>query len=175
MNVILPERLWTIRVALYLGFSFLVALLIVAGTVGWVSMNRMSGEVNQTLMDAQQSSRESSDFSNAITAEIQAANTYLTDQDPKSEQQFQSLGWEAHRLHRRFTSRRDQLTDQIQQTVAVDTTLGRVETSFTLSHRLKDLGRTAESRAEADHARRLVVGLLTSLRGLERTRSRGFA
>ena len=175
MNVILPERLWTIRVALYLGFSLLVALLIVAGTVGWISMNRMAGEVNLTLVDAQQSSRESSDFSNAITAEIQAANTYLTDQDAKSEQQFQSLGWEAHRLHRRFTSRRDQLADQIQRTVAVDTTLARVETSFTLSHRLKDLGRAAESRAEADHARRLVAGLLTSLRALEQTRSRGFA
>ena len=175
MNVILPERLWTIRVALYLGFSFLVALLIVAGTVGWVSMDRMSTEVNHTLIDAEQSGRESSDFSNAITAEIQAANTYLTDQDPKSEQQFQSLGWEAHRLHRRFSSRRDLVADEILRTVAVDTTLARVETSFALAHRLKDMGRTAESQVEAEHARRLVTSLLGSLRALEQQRSRGFA
>jgi methyl-accepting chemotaxis protein len=175
MNVFLPERLWTIRVALYLGFSLLVALLIVAGTVGWVSMDRMSTEVNQTLVDTQVSSRESSDFSNAITAEIQAANSYLTEQDPRAEQQFQTLGWEAHRLHRRFTSRREQMTDEILRTVAVDTTLARVETSFALAHRLKDLGRAAESRAEADHARKLVTALLASLRSLEQTRSRGFA
>ena len=175
MNVILPERMWTIRVALYLGFSFLVALLIVAGTVGWVSMDRMSTEVNHTLTDAEESGRESSDFSNAITAEIQAANTYLNDQDPRAEQQFQALGWEAHRLHRRFTTRRDQMADEILRTVAVDTTLARVETSFALAHRLKDMGRVDESRAEADHARKLVASLLTSLRALERTRSSGFA
>jgi methyl-accepting chemotaxis protein len=175
MNVILPERLWTIRVALYIGFSLLVALLIGAGTVGWISMNRMANEVNQTLLDAEQSSRESSDFSNAITAEIQAANTYLTDQDPRSEQQFQTLGWEAHRLHRRFSSRRDQMADEILRTVAVDTTLARAENSFALAHRLKDLGRPAESQREAEHARRLVSGLLSSLRALEQTRSRGFA
>jgi len=175
MNVIVPERLWTIRVALYLGFSFLVALLIVAGTVGWVSMDRMSTEVNHTLTDAEQSGRESSDFSNAITAEIQAANTYLNDQDPRSEQQFQALGWEAHRLHRRFTSRRDLMANEILRTVAVDTTLARVETSFALAHRLKDMGRVEQSRAEADHARKLVASLLSSLRALEQTRSSGFA
>jgi methyl-accepting chemotaxis protein len=175
MNVLLPERLWTIRVALYLGFSLLVALLIGAGTVGWISMNRMSAEVNQTLMDAERSSSESSEFSNAITAEIQAANAYLTGQDVKSEQEFQALGWEAHKLHRRFTSRRDQLADEILRTVAVDTTLARVESSFALAHRLKDLGRADESRAEADHARRLVTSLLGSLRVLEQTRMRGFA
>jgi HAMP domain-containing protein len=175
MNVLLPERLWTIRVALYLGFSLLVALLIGAGTVGWISMNRMSAEVNQTLLDAERSTTESSEFSNAITAEIQAANTYLTDQDAKSEQQFQALGWDAHRLHRRFTSRRNQLADEILRTVAVDTTLARVESSFALAHRLMDLGRPTESRAEADHARRLVTNLLSSLRVLEQTRMRGFA
>lgn len=175
MNVIVPDRMWTIRLALYLGFSFLVALLIVAGTVGWVSMDRMSTEVNRTLTDAEQSGRESSDFSNAITAEIQAANTYLGDQDPRSEQQFQSLGWEAHRLHRRFTTRRDQMADEILRTVAVDTTLARVETSFALAHRLKDMGRAEQSQLEADHARKLVANLLASLRTLERTRSHGFA
>ena len=175
MNVLLPERLWTIRVALYLGFSLLVALLIVAGTVGWVSMNRMSTEVNQTLVDAERSSTESSDFSNAITAEIQAANTYLSEQDARSEQQFQTLGWEAHRLHRRFTSRREQLTDEILRTAAVDTTLARIESAFALAHRLMDLGRKDESRAQADRARRLVASLLSSLRTLEQTRSRGFA
>jgi len=175
MNFLLPERLWTIRTALYLGFTLLVALIVAAGTVGWISMDRMAVEVNRTLVDAEQSGRESSDFSNAITAEIQAANTYLTDQDVRSQRDFQSLGWEAHRLHRRFSSRRDQLADEIFRTVTVDTILARAENSFALSHRLKDLGRTAESRAEADHARKLVTTLLSSLRALEQTRARGFA
>ena len=175
MTAMVPQRLWTIRAALYLGFSLLVSLLIVAGTVGWLSMDRMSSEVNQTLTEAERSGSESSDFSNAITAEIQAANTYLSDRDPSSEQQFQSLGWEAHRLHRRFTARRDQMADEILRTVAVDTTLARVETSFALAHRLKDIGRTEQAQLEAAHARMLVASLLGSLRTLEQTRSRGFA
>lgn len=175
MNTILPERLWTIRVALYIGFAMLVVLLIAAGTVGWVSMTRMDTEVNQALGDADQSARESSDFSNAITAEIQAANTYLTDQDAKAEAEFQRLGWEAHRLHRRYTSRRDLLPEEIVRTVAIDGMLARVENSFTLANRLKDLGRTDQSRVEADHARTLVSSLLANLKALERTHERGFA
>src|SRR6266542_1730654 len=175
MNISLPGRLWTIRVALYLGFSFLVALLIVGGIVGWVSMHRMATEVNQTLAEAEHSNQESSDFSSAITTEIQAANTYLTNQDSASEAEFQRLGWDAHRLHRKFTSRRDQLADEILRTVAIDTTLARVENSFALAHRLQDLGRVAESQTEADHARGLVSRLLANLKALERTRAQGFA
>jgi methyl-accepting chemotaxis protein len=175
MNALLPTRLWTIRVAMYIGFAMLIALLIAAGTVGWISMTRMSAEVNQTLGDADRSSRESSEFSNAITAEIQAANTYLTDQDPGAEKEFQRLGWDAHRLHRRYTSRRDLLPQEIARTVAIDGTLAQVENSFALAHRLKDLGRVAESRAEADRARALVASLLGSLKSLERTHERGFA
>ena len=102
----------TIRQVLTVGFSFLILLLLGAGAVGWISMNRMASQVSDTLDDAQQDAKQASDFSNVVTQEIQAANTYLSDQDAKSDADFRRLGWEevwtrhqaprarARRLHR---------------------------------------------------------------------------
>jgi methyl-accepting chemotaxis protein len=166
-----PLRLNTIRQVLAAGFSLLVVLLLTAGILGWLSMSRMATEVATALGEAQYDAKQASDFSNTITREIQAANTYLSDQDLKSEAEFRRLGWEAHRLHRNFNSRQGQLTEQIARTFAIDTTLAHVETSFALAHRLTDLGRLDEARAEAENARAMVTPLLEQVSGLERSRA----
>jgi methyl-accepting chemotaxis protein len=171
----LSFRFHTIRQVLTVGFAFLILLLLGAGAVGWVSMAQMADRVTETLAAAQQDAKQASDFSNVVTQEIQAANTYLSDQDAKSDAEFRRLGWEAHRLHRNFTARRDVLADQIARTVAIDTTLARVESSFALSHRLTDLGRLDEAHAEAQRARKMVPGLLEQLTGLEHSRAQQLA
>src|SRR6202171_5676622 len=141
----------------------------------WFSMTRMADEVTRTLAGAQQDARQASDFSNVVTQEIQAANTYLSDQDAKSDADFRRLGWEAHRLHRTFSTRTDLVGEQIARTVAIDTTLARVEASFALSHRLTDLGRMDEAHSEAQKARKMVPGLLEQLTGLEHSRAQQLA
>ena len=171
----LPFKFQTIRQVLTVGFAFLILLLLGAGAVGWVSMAQMANRVAETLADAQQDAKQASDFSNVVTQEIQAANTYLSDQDAKSDADFRRLGWEAHRLHRNFSARRDLLADQISRTVAIDTTLARVESSFALSHRLTDLGRLDDAHAEAQRARKMVPGLLEQLTGLEHSRAQQLA
>src|SRR3954468_24271608 len=170
-----PFRFQTIRQVLGVGFSFLILLMLGAGAVGWISMMRMADQVSDTLADAQADAKQASDFSNVVTQEIQAANTYLSDQDSKSDADFRRLGWEAHRLQRNFNSRRDAVPDQIIRTVAIDTTLARVETSFALSHRLTDLGRLDEAHVEAQKARKMVPGLLEQLTGLEHSRAQQLA
>ena len=171
----LPFKFRTIREVLTVGFAFLIVLLLGAGAVGWLSMTKMADRVSDTLADAQQEAKEASDFSNVVTQEIQAANTYLSDQDAKSDAEFRRLGWEAHRLHRNFNTRRDVLAEQIVRTVAIDTTLARVEASFALSHRLTDLGRLDDAHAEAQTARKMVPGLLEQLTGLEHSRAQQLA
>ena len=166
-----PLRFRTIRQVLAAGFSLLVVLLLTAGILGWISMSRMATEVAKALDEAQYDAKQASDFSNTITQQIQAANTYLSDQDLKSESEFRRLGREAHRLHRNFGSGQAQLTDQIARTVAIDTTLARVETAFALAHRLTDLGRLDEARTEAENARAMVTPLLEQVSGLERSRA----
>jgi len=165
-----PLRFRTIRQVLAAGFSLLVVLLLTAGILGWISMSRMATEVETALGEAQHDAKQASDFSNTITQQIQAANTYLSDQDLKSESEFRRLGRDAHRLHRNFGSRQV-LTDQIARTVAIDTTLARVESAFALAHRLTDLGRLDEARAEAENARAMVTPLLEQVSGLERSRA----
>jgi len=171
----LPFRFRTIRQILTIGFSFLIMLLLGAGAVGWISMTGMAERVSEALADAQADAKQASDFSNVVTQEIQAANTYLSDQDAKSDAEFRRLGWEAHRLHRSFNTRRDILADQIAKTVAIDTTLARVESAFALSHRLTDLGRLDEAHAQAQEARRMVPSLLQQLTGLEHSRAQQLA
>src|SRR5256714_6204778 len=168
-------RFETIRQVLTVGFTFLIVLMLGAGAVGWLSMNRMADQVTETLADAQQDAKQASDFSNVVTQEIQAANTYLSDQDAKSDADFRRLGWEAHRLHRTFTASPDALAEQIVRTVAIDTTLARVESAFALSHRLTDLGRLDDAHTEAQRARKLVPSLLEQLTGLEHARAQQLA
>ena len=170
----LTFKFQTIRQVLAVGFSFLILLLLGAGAVGWISMAQMADRVTETLADAQQDAKQASDFSNVVTQEIQAANTYLSDQDAKSDAEFRRLGWEAHRLPRNFNARHD-VAEQIARTVAIDTTLARVESSFALSHRLTDLGRLDEAHAEAQKARKMVPGLLEQLTGLEHSRAQQLA
>jgi methyl-accepting chemotaxis protein len=166
-----PFRFRTIRQVLTVGFAFLILLLLGAGAVGWISMTSMADRVSETLDEAQRDAKQASDFSNVVTQEIQAANTYLSDQDAKSDADFRRLGWEAHRLHRKFSTKRDVFTTEIARIVAVDTTLARVEAAFALSHRLTDLGRLDEAHVEAQNARRMVPPLLEQVAGLEHARA----
>jgi methyl-accepting chemotaxis protein len=171
----LTFKFQTIRQVLAVGFGFLIVLMLGAGAVGWVSMAQMADRVTETLSNAQQDAKQASDFSNVVTQEIQAANTYLSDQDAKSDAEFRRLGWEAHRLHRTFGPGGVVSADQTARTVAIDTTLARVESSFALSHRLTDLGRLDEAHAEAQKARRMVPGLLEQLTKLEHSRAQQLA
>jgi methyl-accepting chemotaxis protein len=145
------------------------------GVVGWVSMMGLADRVTATMAEAQLDAKQASDFSNVVTPEIQAANTYLSDQDAKSDAEFRRLGWEAHRLHRTFATRQDAVADQIARTVAIDTTLARVEAAFALSHRLTDLGRLDDAHEEAQRARKMVPGLLEQLTALEHLRAQQLA
>jgi methyl-accepting chemotaxis protein len=171
----LTFKFHTIRQVLAVGFGFLILLMLGAGAVGWVSMAQMADRVTETLANAQQDAKQASDFSNVVTQEIQAANTYLSDQDAKSDAEFRRLGWEAHRLHRTFGADGVVSAEQTARTVAIDTTLARVESSFALSHRLTDLGRLDEAHAEAQKARRMVPGLLEQLTKLEHSRAQQLA
>src|SRR5207244_11897035 len=99
----LPFKFETIRQVLTVGFSFLIVLMLAAGAVGWVSMNRMADQVTSTLADAQADAKQASDFSNVVTQEIHAANTYLSDQDAKSDAAFRRPRWRAHRRRPEFS------------------------------------------------------------------------
>ncbi len=165
----------SIRRLLGMGFGMLILLLVQAGFVGYASISDLSDEVSHTFRHANEVTQQYSRFSHVITEEVQAATTYLFDGDAAAEADFQRLGLEAHGLHRTFTSQRSDLAGEVTNTVVVDSRLAEVENAFAIAHRLSDLGRTDESRAQAKKARGLVSELLNELQRVDNANNAAFA
>jgi methyl-accepting chemotaxis protein len=175
MNILGIGQATTIRRMLGLGFAVLILLLLQAGFVGWASISNLSDEVSATFHHANEVTQQSARFSHVITQEVQAATTYLADGDPSSEEKFHELGLEAHGLHRTFTSRRSDLAGEVANTVAVDQRLAEVENAFAVAHRLADLGRVDESRAQSRAAGKMVEDLLGELQRVDQANNLAFA
>ena len=165
----------SIRRTLALGFALLVLLLVGAGLFGWATISGMSREVSDRFAHANELTRQASTFSHTITEEVQAATAYLADGEPKTDARFRRLGWEAHRIHRSFTTRRNELTNEVTNTVAVDSKLAEVENAYAFAHRLSDLGRRDEAEVQAQHAGDLVNQLLDELRRVDSSNNLAFA
>jgi methyl-accepting chemotaxis protein len=170
---VLPAN--SIRRTLATGFSFLVLLLIAAGVFGWVTISGISREVSERFAHANELTRQSATFSHTITQEVQAATSYLGDHSARSAADFRRLGWEAHRMHRSFSSRRSEVADEVTNTVTVDARLAEVENAYTIAHRLSDLGRTDEAAAQAQIAATLVSQLLGELQRVDNANNLAFA
>ena len=117
----------SIKRTLSLGFALLVLLLVAAGLFGWATISGMSHEVRDRFAHANDLTRQSSTFSHTITEEVQAATSYLATPDPEFESRYRRLGWDAHRMHRNFTTRRNELAGELTSTAAVDAKLAQVE------------------------------------------------
>jgi methyl-accepting chemotaxis protein len=165
----------SIRRTLALGFAFLVLLLVAAGVFGWATISGMSQEVSDRFAHANDLTRQAAAFSHTITQEVQAATSYLGDHSEKSAAEFQRLGWEAHRMHRSFTTHRSEIADEVTNTVAVDAKLAEVENAYTVAHRLSDLGRPDEAAAQAQIAAGLVSQLLNELQRVDNANNLAFA
>lgn len=165
----------SIKRTLATGFSFLVLLLIAAGVFGWATISGISREVSERFAHANELTRQSATFSHTITQEVQAATSYLGDHSPTAAADFRRLGWEAHRMHRSFTSRRSEVADEVTNTVTVDAKLAEVENAYTIAHRLSDLGRPDEAARQAKIAATLVSQLLGDLQKADNANNLAFA
>lgn len=165
----------SIRRTLALGFAVLVLLLVAAGVFGWATISGISHEVSERFAHANNLTKQSASFSHTITQEVQAATSYLGDHSQKSAADFRRLGWEAHRMHRTFSSRRSELADEVTNTVLVDAKLAEVENAYTVAHRLSDLGRPDEAAAQAQVAAGLVAQLLKELQRVDNANNLAFA
>ena len=165
----------SIKRTLATGFSFLVLLLIAAGVFGWATISGISREVSERFAHANELTRQSATFSHTITQEVQAATSYLGDHSATAAADFRRLGWDAHRMHRSFSSRRNEVADEVTNTVTVDAKLAEVENAYTIAHRLSDLGRPDEAAAQAQIAATLVSQLLGELQRVDNANNLAFA
>ena len=155
----------TIRGRLVLGFGIVVALLVLAGFLARLSMSATSREVTETLAHLQKEARLTSTLSANIAQEIDAASAYLLAGDSATQDGFRRRSRDVHAVQRTLLNLPDQTAEEVATAAMMDAKLSEVEVHFALAHRLMDLGRTAEARAEAARAHVVVEELLE---GLER-------
>jgi len=165
----------SIRSILQLGFGSLVVLLVIAGAMGFHALRSMSREVTESFSQVQVQSQLSSRLSADIAQQLQAATLYLDTRDRAVLTEFRALGWDAHATQRRMNSRRGQSAQEVALTASIDEKLSTVETHFARSHRLADLGRSADARTEAALARPIATQILADMDRLGEVKARKVA
>ena len=157
---------------LWIGFGVLVLLLALAGIIGWRSLSVMAGQIDATLKEVQDEATLSSQLSSTVAQQLEAANHYLTSPDSIANAEFRDLGTQAHRIRRQMNEIAVKTADEVRLIAAVDTRMSQMEIHYALAHRLTDLGRANEARAEAARARPLVDALLRDIERLGAIKSR---
>ena len=163
----------TIRGRLTLGFTALIALLLVAGVLARRTMTQMSVAIDATLKGVQEEARQSAELSGDVTQTIEAANSYVGTRDTMALAAFRAYGWRAHVVQRAMNARlgraseRNVRKDEEAGLIAeIDSRFSDLEVRYALAHRLIDLGRTAEAARQEALARGAIGGLLADIEKL---------
>ena len=163
----------SIKRRLSFGFAGLMALLVIAGWVGWHSLGQLSASTGATLARVQDGSRLSAQLAGTVAEEILAARRYIYARDGASEATFRKLGFEAHRMQRLMNRRSGHGATEIGLVAAIDDKLSTLEVRYARAHRLADLDRLAEARAEAAAASDAVGALLADIEQLGQLENAG--
>jgi methyl-accepting chemotaxis protein len=172
-------RSGTIRNRLVLGFAALLVLLLVAGIFARRTMTQMAGDIATTLDDVQTEAGQSSQLSAAVGQTLDAATRYVETRDVAALTAFRALGSNAHQLTREMNARLSKTAsdenarkdEEVALISAIDNRFGDIENHYALAHRLTDLGRADEARAESAKARSGVGDLLGGIAKLGEIKS----
>ncbi len=172
MRLRMSSQLNTIRSRLAMGFGVLVTLLVIAGFVGRGALSGMSTTVTETLAEVQTEAQLASTLSANVAKTIESGSRYLETRDSTAERAFRQFAWAAHDVQRQMNSLPNQSQAEVGIIAGIDSKLSAMEVSYTLAHRLADLGRSDESRQVATNARRSIDDLLTSIERLGSVKAR---
>ena len=163
----------TIRGRLVLGFTALIALLVVAGVLARRTMTRMSATVGTTLEGVQAEARQSATLSGDVAQTIEAGGTYLRTRDTAAKAAFSRYGWDAHRVQAEMNARlgradagNERKGEEAALIAAIDSRFSELEVRYALAHRLLDVDRPAEAAAEEARARATIGDLLADIEKL---------
>ena len=166
------SSLRSIRHTLLLGFGVLVVLLVLAGVLGAYTMTRLSQTITTTLATVQEEARLSMRLSASVAQELQAGMQYLQRPDTASENEFESVGFDAHQAQRAMRNHPGQNAEELALLARIDRELSDIEVAFALAHRLTDLGRTADAGEQEAVTRPRVRTLLADVQLLGQLKAR---
>jgi methyl-accepting chemotaxis protein len=156
----------TIRGRLWLGFSFVVALLVIAGAFARSTLSGTARTINQSLTEVQTEAELASKLSAGVAKTIEAGSRYLDTRDAAAEDAFRKNGWAAHDVQRQMNDRPNQSALEVATVAAIDSKLSAMEVYYALAHRMADLGRIDLARATAAKARGDIDTLLNDIERL---------
>ncbi|HET8772078.1 MAG TPA: HAMP domain-containing methyl-accepting chemotaxis protein [Gemmatimonadaceae bacterium] len=165
-------RFDTIRSRLILGFSLIVGLLIVAGTVGRMAIGTFSREIGSTLETVRRETSLTATLNTSVAQALSAAAKYLDRGGFQDQQRFRSLGWQAHETQRALNATEGLTSTEIGLISGIDVRLSALEVGFAQAHRLRDLGRQDVAVAYADTVRALEGELTRDIERLSGMRAR---
>src|SRR5690606_34775227 len=93
-------RFDSIRTRLVLGFSVIVALLLIAGIVGNFAIANFSEEILGTLSGVRRETALTATLNTSVAQELAAAARYLDGGATSDLESFRSFGWQAHQAQR---------------------------------------------------------------------------
>jgi methyl-accepting chemotaxis protein len=142
-------------------------------------MTQMAGNIARTLQDVQAEAAQSTHLSAAVGQTLDAATRYVETRDIAALTAFRALGSNAHQLTREMNARLSKTgsdenarkDEEVALISAIDNRFGEIENHYALAHRLTDLGRADEARAESAKARAGVGDLLGSIAKLGEIKS----
>lgn len=169
MNVF---SLRTIRSRLIAGFAMLVGLLVVAGTVGRLSIGAFAEEIESSVTSVQRETALSAKLSTSITRELAAAARYLDRGVATDREGFHAAGWEAHDALRDLNDGIGLTSTELGLIASIDERLSTLEVGLTQAQLLRDLGRTEASEVRADSVRPLEVELTRDVTRLNEMRAK---
>ena len=153
----------TIRGRLWLGFGFLVVLLVVAGLLARASFSGMSATIAQSLSEVQAEASLASRLSADVAKTIEAGSRYLETRDTAAQNTFRKNGWSAHQVQQQMNERPNQSATEVATVAAIDSKLSAMEVKYALAHRLVDLGRADAARQASSAARADIDELLNNI------------
>ena len=173
MSAPVRSRRGTIRARLTLGFTALIALLLVAGVLARRTMTQMSATIDATLKGVQEEARQSAELSGDVTQTIEAANSYVQTRDTTALAAFRKHGWHAHEVQRAMNARLSRASASAERRdeeagliAEIDSRFSDLEVRYALAHRLADVGRSAEAAKQEALARGAIGDLLADIEKL---------
>lgn len=163
LNRLRPD---TVRGRLRAASGAVGVLLVLIGALGWWSSHRLAATIRDTLGAVRQQAALSSRFAGLIALEAQAAERYLEMRDPAARDEFRRLGEEAHEIDRRMRRDVSQSAAEVALIARIDAELSSIESRYARAHRLMDLGRAGEARAEAERVAAPLRGTLADVEQL---------
>jgi signal transduction histidine kinase/CheY-like chemotaxis protein len=144
-----PRRTATIHDRLRSTGLVIGAVLVLAGLLGWAGTRNILRRMDDALQRAQRDAHLASHLASAVTQELQAAANYLATGEKAYEERFHRLGMEARGYQRQMDRDPGITADEAAALASLTESLALAENFYARAHRLADLGRTAEARAQA--------------------------